>query len=410
MKDLIVVGAGPAGLTAALFAAKRGLKVTVLEHAKSPLRKLLISGKGRCNLTNDCSVEDYRANVVRGAKFLYSSAAAFGPADVMEMFRSFGVPLKTERGGRVFPESDSAADIADALLRQVKAAGVHIESGDAVGIDTDEGRVSAVVLRDGRRIPCRAALLACGGKSYPGTGSDGSGFKIAEALGHTIKAPAAALVPIVCAESWCGELEGLSLRNVTLTAKKKKKTLFSEQGEMLFTSFGISGPLVLSMSSYLAREDLSEVSLYIDLKPALSREQLDARLLRDFAKGPNREFKNSLSELLPKKLIPVVVELSNIPPELRLNSLKGAQRVQLLELLKALPLTPVSPRPIAEAIVTAGGVATKEIDPATMQSKIVENLYFAGEIIDVDALTGGYNLTIAFSTGRAAGANVLKGE
>ena len=407
--DVIVVGGGPAGFIASVCAARRGLSVLLLEKNRDPLRKLKISGKGRCNLTNNCTDSEFFDNVLRGGKFLRSAEARFGPQEIMAFFEQLGVPLKTERGRRVFPVSDRAADVADALVRAARSAGVTMLQKDVAGILTEDGAVTGVRTSDGT-YASRSVILATGGLSYPSTGSDGDGMRFARDLGHSVTECCPALVPLVCEEGWIPEVEGLSLRNVALTAKKGKKTIFSEQGEMLFTSDGISGPLALSLSSYLAGEDLTQIRCRIDLKPALDAETLDRRILRDFSEGKNRTFRNSLDGLLPASLIPVVVRLSGIDPEKRLNQVSAQERRRLADILKNLTVTVCGTRGFREAIVTAGGVSTKEIDPGTMASRKIGNLHFAGEIIDVDGLTGGYNLTIAFATGYAAGISILGEE
>ena len=399
MSDLVVIGGGAAGLFAAGFAAKGGASVTVLERGTRPARKLLITGKGRCNVTNHCSPEDFLRNVRTNPRFLYSAASAFSPADAMAFFESLGVPLKTERGGRVFPVSDRAADVADALVRFAKASGARLEASARVtGILAEDGGVRGVRLEDGRELSADAVLVATGGCSYPATGSTGDGWRLAKALGHTVVPARASLVPVRAKEPWCAELMGLSLKNVTLTLRDARgKAVFSELGELLFTHFGVSGPLVLSASSYLTG-DPGGFRMEIDLKPGLDDRQLDARLLRDFSAAKNRDFANALDQLLPKKLIPVAVRLSGIPPDRKVNAVTREERRAFAALLKALPVTPAGLLPVEAGVVTAGGVAVREIDPRTMESKLVKGLYFAGEVIDVDALTGGYNLQIAWST------------
>lgn len=407
MSDLVVIGGGAAGLFAAGFAAKGGASVTVLERGTRPARKLLITGKGRCNVTNNCSPEDFLRNVRTNPRFLYGAASAFSPADAMAFFESLGVPLKTERGGRVFPVSDRAADVADALVRFAKASGARLEASARVtGILAEGGSVRGVRLEDGRELSADAVLVATGGCSYPATGSTGDGWRLAKALGHTVVPARASLVPVRAKETWCAELMGLSLKNVTLTLRDARgKAVFSELGEMLFTHFGVSGPLVLSASSYLTG-DPGGFRMEIDLKPGLDDRQLDARLLRDFSAAKNRDFANALDQLLPKKLIPVAVRLSGIPPDRKVNAVTREERRAFAALLKALPVTPAGLLPVEAGVVTAGGVAVREIDPRTMESKLVKGLYFAGEVIDVDALTGGYNLQIAWSTALLAAKGV----
>ena len=374
--DVLIVGGGPAGLMAAGTALGRGLSVCLLDKNRQLGRKLRITGKGRCNVTNNCPVEEAVAACPRGGKFLYGALSAFSPQDTMAFFEGLGVPLKTERGHRVFPVSDSAHDIADALERYA--------AGEYRG---------------------RGVILCCGGSSYPGTGSNGDGYKLAAALGHTIVKPTPSLVPLVERGPWCRQLMGLSLRNcgVKVTQQGKKKPVYEDFGELLFTHFGLSGPTILSASAHLHPMEPGKYTVHVDLKPALSEQQLDARLLRELEAHKNKIFANSLEELLPQKLIPVAVERSGIPGETRCHSVTKEQRRALLALLKDFSVEIEGFRPIAEAIVTSGGVSLKEIDPRTMESKRVKGLYFAGEMIDADAYTGGYNLQIAFATGKLSG-------
>lgn len=403
--DVIVVGGGAAGLMAAGAAASRGLSVGLFDKNQQLGRKVRITGKGRCNVTNNCSVEEVVASCPRGGKFLYGALSAFSPQDTMAFFEGLGVPLKTERGRRVFPVSDNAHQIADALARWAGKAQVIrqavtevlTEDGRAVGVKTAQGSYHA-----------QGVILCCGGASYPGTGSNGDGYKLASQLGHTIVKPTPSLVPLVERGDWCSRLMGLSLRNcgVKVTQQGKKKPVYEDFGELLFTHFGLSGPTILSASAHLHPMEPGKYTVHIDLKPALSPQQLDQRLLRDLEGHKNKFFANSLEKLLPQKLIPVVVERSGIPGETRCNSVTKEQRRALLELLKDFSLEVEGFRPIAEAIVTSGGVSLKEIDPRTMESKRVPGLYFAGELMDADAYTGGYNLQIAFATGRLAGNSV----
>lgn len=409
-RQAVVVGGGPAGFAAAIFAARGGVSVTLLEKGSRPLRKLRISGKGRCNLTNNCAPEQFFENVLRGERFLRSSVSAFGPQEIMAFFEQLGVPLKTERGRRVFPQSDRSADVADALLAEARRLGVRVLTDvRAERVAQDEGGAVCGVQSSGGFFPCSACVLATGGLSYPATGSDGDGLRMARQLGHTVTDCAPSLVPLVCSESWCAELEGLSLRNVTLCCRQGKKTLFRQQGELLFTADGISGPLALSLSAVLAKQTLP-VSVFVDLKPALDFEQLDRRLLRDFSEQPNRAFKNALDGLLPRSLIPVAVALSGVPPFTPLHALTAPQRRGFDALLKALPLTVTANGGWNQAVVTAGGVELREVVPKTMESKKVRGLYLVGEMLDADAFTGGYNLTIAFATGAAAGNALVQEE
>ena len=407
--DVIVVGGGPAGYTAGIFAAQRGFSVLLLEKTRFSLTKLKISGKGRCNLTNNCTPSELFENILRGDKFLRSAISGFGPDDIMGFFENAGVPLKTERGRRVFPVSDKASDIAEAITKCASKAGVCVKQAAVRSLLLENGIVNGVLTEQGE-IYGKAVILATGGLSYPKTGSDGDGYRMAKQAGHTVSECFPALVALCCKDTWISEVEGLSLRNVKLTCARGKKTIYSEQGEMLFTKNGISGPISLSLSSYLAGVSFEGLETWIDLKPALDEETLDKRVLRDFAEQSNKEFKNSLGQLLPSSLVPVVVGLSGIFPEKKVNQVSSSERRDLVHLLKHFPVTIIGTAGYDEAIVTAGGVSTKEINPKTMESKLAKGLFFAGEIMDVDGLTGGYNMTIAFSTGHAAGISVLQGE
>ena len=385
---------------AAVTAARRGAEVLVFDPNPRAGKKLRITGKGRCNVTNDCQPRELLEFVRTNARFFKSALYAFPPVSVMEFFEAEGVPLKTERGGRVFPVSDNANDIADALTRAADRAGVRFVHERVREILQENGAVAAVRTDDGV-YRCRNAVICTGGLSYPGTGSTGDGYALAKKAGHTVRTPYASLVPWE-GESDCARLQGLSLRNVTLTLYEGKRKLFEELGEMLFTHFGVSGPLMLSASTYMHPEG-KDYRIIIDLKPALSPEKLDERLLRDFAENTNRDFINALDALLPKKLIPVIVERSGIPERIKVNAITRAQRLRLRDLLKAFEIRLVRPRPIAEAIVTAGGVDVSEVQPRTMESKLLPGLRFAGEVLDLDARTGGFNLQIAWSTGFVAG-------
>ncbi len=396
--EVVVIGGGAAGLMASGLLASRGLKTVLLEPNKLLGKKLRITGKGRCNLTNNCDNKQLLESVPCNSKFLYSSINRFSAADTMSFFESLGVPLKTERGSRVFPQSDSAHDVANALERYLKQNGVKIIKERAISIETVSGCISKVITEN-TDISCKAVLICTGGASYPGTGSTGDGYKLAESLGHTIVAPSPSLVPLVSSDDYCGEMQGFSLKNVTLhVIDKSGKMIFEELGEMLFTHFGISGPLVLSASAHMRDEELGSYRLSIDLKPGLDEKQLDDRILRDFKKYANKEFKNSLCDLAGHAMIPVLVRLSGIPEDTKVNSITKQQRQALVKLFKAFPIHIMEKRPLAEAIITSGGVCVNEINPKTMGSKLVEGLYFAGEIIDVDAYTGGFNLQIAWST------------
>ena len=401
--DLVVIGGGAAGLICAGTAAERGLSVVLLEPNEKLGRKVRITGKGRCNLTNDCPVKEFIANVPTNPKFLYSSLSAFPPESVKVFFESIGVAVKTERGNRVFPVSDNANELADKLAAWVKAQGAKILRSKALDILVgDDGAVCGVKSEQGL-IECAAAAVCTGGKSYPLTGSRGDGYTLARKLGHSIVPPRASLVPLESPDAFCEELAGFAPRNVTLSVYEDGKLIFKELGEMLFSHFGVTGPLVLSASAHMRHYDTKTYSLAIDFKPALEEEKLDERILRDFAKFSNRDFSNALDELAARSFIPVLVRLSGIPGDQKVHSITRQQRRKLVSLLKAFPVAVRGPRPIDEAIVTAGGVDVKQVDPRTMQSKLVPGLYFAGEVLDVDAYTGGFNLQIAWSTGRCAG-------
>lgn len=404
LKDTVcVIGAGPAGMMAAGMAYRPGNRVVLLEKNAVPGKKLLLTGKGRCNVTNSCGLSELMENIVRNPRFLYSAFSAFPPQSVMEFFEARGVPLKTERGQRVFPVSDRAADINNALRAFVAERGVELVRGEAAALEVENGAVCGVRLSEGRVIRCAAAVLATGGLSYPRTGSTGDGYRMAADLSHTICRPGPSLVPLETEEKWTAGLAGLTLKNcaVKLVDSSAGREIYSDFGELLFTHFGVSGPVVLSASAHM--EDTGRYRLLIDLKPALRGETLDRRLLHDFAASQNRDFKNSLDGLLPKSLIPIIIGLSGVRPDTKINSVTKAERAALVRLLKSLPLTVRGFRPVEEAVVTRGGVCVREVDPRTMESRLCRGLYFAGEILDVDAYTGGFNLQIAFSTGYLAG-------
>ena len=405
--DCIIVGGGAAGMMAAITASGLGKNTLLLEKMNRCGKKISITGKGRCNVTNNCTSDDFFANIPTNPRFLYSAYAGFNSQDCMDFFERLGVPLKTERGNRVFPISDKAEDIVRALEQGCEDHGVKKIFSKVTEIITEDGEVRGVKCGS-RTYLAPSVLLATGGKSYPGTGSDGDGYRFAEELGHTVTDIKPSLVPIESDDDYCRDMMGLSLKNVVLTLKDtvKNKDIFSEMGEMLFTHFGVSGPLVLSASSHIPQIESGRYVLYIDLKPALDEKKLDERILRDFKEIPNRIFANSLSKLLPSKMIPTVVKLSGIDGEKQVNSVTKQERQRLVSLLKAFPVHIRSFRPIAEAIVTSGGVKVSEVSPKTMESKLVKGLYFAGEILDVDGYTGGFNLQIAFSTGCLAGENM----
>lgn len=406
--DAVVIGGGAAGTLCAALAAGRGLDVVLLEPNRMLGRKLRITGKGRCNVTNDCDAREFISAIPGDGRFLQSAIHKFGTLDTKALFEGLGVALKTERGNRVFPESDRADDIADALSKLARENGVRVLRERATRILTDEAGAVRAVASGGGEIECEAAVICTGGLSYPGTGSTGDGYRMARELGHTIRPCRPSLVPLESPDAWCREMQGFSLRNVELSAYEDEKLIYKALGEMLFTHFGVSGPLVLSASAHMRRFGECRYRLSIDLKPGLDEKKLDARLLRDFEKYSNREFRNSLGDLAGRAMIPVLVELSGIPGDTRTNSVTRQQRAALAQLLKHFPVSLSGPRPIAEAIVTSGGVATTEVNPRTMESKLVPGLYFAGEVLDLDAYTGGYNLQIAWSTAFVA-ANSLTG-
>lgn len=402
--DIIVIGGGAAGMMAALAAADRGRSVLLLERNAKVGRKLYITGKGRCNVANDCSVPEVLQHVPRNPKFLMSAVTRFPPEAVKAFFEGLGVPLKTERGNRIFPQSDRAADIIDALFQALRRKRVSLVEDRAVRLLTDEeGRISGVKGERGS-YTARAVILATGGASYPLTGSSGDGYEMAAAVGHAIVPPRPSLVPLAAEGEDCRRMQGLSLRNVAVKVKnQKKKVVYAGQGELLFTHFGLSGPLILSASAHMRDFEKDRYQVVIDLKPALDEEKLEQRLLRDFTERANQDFHNVLEGLLPRLMVPVMVERSGIPGDTKANSITKAQRRRLLEELKGFRVGIAGPRPLAEAIITSGGVKVSEVDPHTMASKRLPGLFLAGELLDVDAYTGGFNLQIAWSTGRAAG-------
>ena len=403
--DLVVIGGGPAGMMCAYTAAERGVSVVLLEPNEKLGRKLRITGKGRCNVNNNCDIKTFMANIPGDGRFLYSALNRFSPADTIAFFEGHGLPLKTERGNRVFPQSDNANDVAGLMAKLCKKAGVKVLRTAAKQIIADNGAVVGVVTGEGY-LPCRAVAVCTGGLSYPLTGSTGAGYAFARNLGHTVSALRPSLVPLESDDAYCAEMQGFSLKNVTLSAYEDGKLIYRELGEMLFTHFGVSGPLVLSASAHMRRMGSADYRLMIDLKPGLDEKKLDARVLRDFEKYANREFKNALNDLAGHTMIPVLIRLSGIPEDTKVNSITREQRLALVHLLKAFPIHVTGTRPVDEAIVTAGGVATKEINPRTMESKLVSGLYFAGEVLDLDGYTGGFNLQIAWSTGYVAGNSV----
>ena len=407
MKNVVITGGGPAGMMAAITAARRGFKVTLVEKNEKLGKKLFITGKGRCNITNAGDSEDLFNSIVTNRKFMFSSFNGFSNYDTLGFFDELGLHIKIERGNRVFPESDHSSDVIGALNRELKRLSVDVRLNTEVkDIIVNGGKATGVVVKcSGKESTIQAdnVIVATGGNSYQSTGSTGDGYRFARKLGHSVTPIVPALVPFNVAEDWESDLQGLSLKNVSIVVLDGKQEIYSDFGEMLFTHFGVSGPLILSASSFAARKIKEHpLKLVIDLKPALSHEQLDERILRDFDEEKNKAFKNSLDKLLPKKMIPVIVRLSDIDGNKKVNEITKQERQKLVSLIKGLELTITGLRGFNEAIITQGGINVREINPTTMESKLVKNLYFAGEVLDVDALTGGFNLQIAWSTGYAA--------
>ncbi len=403
MHDVVIIGGGAAGMMAAIYASRLGASVTLLERNRKLGKKVYITGKGRCNVTNDCTLDEFMREVPRNPRFLYSALSCFTPQQMMELLEDAGCPVVVQRGRRVFPATEKASDVTRALEGLMHEGGVRILYEARVReIHTQDGAVTGVTLMDGRTLRADRVIVATGGLSCPLTGSTGDGYAMAERLGHTVTPRSAVLSAIETAESWPGELQGLSLRNVTLTLKKGKKTLYTELGEMLFTHFGISGPLVLTMSCHLP-DNLVDAVVTLNLKPGLDAQQLDARLQRDFDENSRRQLRNVLPGLLPARLAEIFPALCEVDGDKVCAQITREERETLAHTLQALPITPKKLAPIEEAIVTRGGVSVKEIDPSTMESRLVSGLYFAGEVIDVDAHTGGYNLQIAWATGALAG-------
>ena len=410
MSHVIVVGGGAAGMFAAIAAAKNGHQVTLYEKNEKLGKKIFITGKGRCNIKNAADMEELFDAVVTNSKFLYSSFYGYTNQNVIDFFEDAGVPVKIERGNRVFPISDHSSDVIRALEREMKKVGVKVCLNTEVkSVEAEKGKFNKMVLKDTTTQTADACIVATGGLSYRSTGSTGDGFRFAENVGHKVTQCFPSLVPMETKEPWICELQGLSLRNVEAKILDGKKELYKDFGEMLFTHFGVSGPLIISASSYVGKKFMDkngqkkELTLEIDLKPALTEEQLDQRVLRDFEENHNRQFKNAITKLFPTKLIPVMLELGGIDPEKKVNSIEKEERKQFVHLIKHFRMTLTGLRDYPEAIITKGGVNVKEIDPGTMESKLVKGLYFAGEVLDLDALTGGFNLQIAWSTGYAAG-------
>ena len=410
MSRVIVAGGGAAGIMAAIAAGGCGHQVTLYEKNEKLGKKLFITGKGRCNVTNSSDVEELLGQILRNKKFLYSAFYAFDSYAMMDFLEREGLPLKIERGNRVFPQSDKSSDVIRTLERAMADRGVRVCLHTEVkGLAVEEGRLAGVMIRDKKgtaQVPADAVVVATGGISYPSTGSNGDGYRFAREAGHHVEETAPSLVPFVVGEEYIRQLQGLSLKNVELTLKRQGREIYREFGELLFTHFGVSGPLVLSASSLISGGELSGIAGEIDLKPALSEKQLDERILRDFGNCQNSFYKNSLGKLLPAKMIPVMVELSGIAPDKRVNEITREERRRLVQLIKAFPFTVEGLRGYNEAIITRGGVSVKEINPATMESKMLPGLYFAGEVLDVDGKTGGYNLQIAWSTGNLAGISI----
>lgn len=407
MRKIIIIGGGAAGLIASATAAGRGEDVTVIEKNSRPARKVMITGKGRCNVTNACfDLDDLINSVVTNKRFMYSAFSSFMPYDTIALIEEMGVPTKIERGNRVFPESDKAVDIVDALVKNAKQNGVKFVEGTVASFNTENNVIKSVNLDDGTVVDGDAFAICTGGLSYQSTGSTGDGYRLAESVGHSITDIEPALISLVASNGFVPKLQGLSLRNISIKLLDGKKEIYSDFGEMLFTHYGISGPVILSASSHMTHPKEHNYKIVIDLKPALDEQTLDKRIQRDFAENTNKDFINSLSKLLPNKLIPVIVKLSGIEPSEKVNQITKVQRQNLVSLLKNFTVNISDFRPINEAIITSGGVDVKEINPKTMGSKIVDNLYFAGEVIDVDAYTGGFNLQVAFSTGYLCGMNI----
>ncbi len=406
-KKIVIIGGGASGLIAGAESAKLGNDVIIAEKMPRPARKVMITGKGRCNVTNACfDLDELISNVPTNARFLYSAFSAFMPYDTIALIEEMGVPTKIERGNRVFPVSDKAVNIVDALVKNAVDSGAKIIQGTAESFELEGNTIKAVLLDSGERIECDSVAICTGGKSYPATGTTGDGYKLAQSVGHTIVKPEPSLIPMICSNNFIPKLQGLALKNVSLKAYDGDRLVYEDFGEMLFTHYGISGPIVLSASAHMKNPREHSYKIVIDLKPALDEKTLDKRIQRDFAENNNKDFINSLSKLLPHKIIPVIVGLSGILPSEKCNQITKQQRMNLVHLLKNFTLNVTDYRPIEEAIVTSGGVNVKEINPKTMKSKIISNLYFAGEVIDVDAYTGGFNLQIAFSTGYVCGQNM----
>ena len=406
-KKVIIIGAGASGLMAGAESAKRGNDTVIVEKMNRPARKMMITGKGRCNVTNACfDLNELIGNVPANGRFLYSAFSAFMPYDTIALLDELGVKTKIERGNRVFPESDKAVDIVDAFVGYAKNCGAKIIQGTVKAFEFSGDRIICVILENGEKLPCDSVAICTGGKSYPLTGSTGDGYTLAESAGHTVTPLKPSLVPLVASNNYITRLQGLSLKNVKIRLFEDDKEIYSDFGEMLFTHYGVSGPIILSASAHMKDTERYSYRISLDLKPALDFKTLDSRLIRIFEENNNKDFINSLSSLLPNKLIPVIVNMSRIVPSQKCNGITKEQRHFLVNLLKNIDIDITAFRPIEEAVVTSGGVSVKEIEPKTMKSKLLSNLYFAGEVIDVDAYTGGFNLQIAFSTGFLCGKNI----
>ncbi|WP_330665030.1 NAD(P)/FAD-dependent oxidoreductase [Tepidibacter sp.] len=405
-KKVVVIGGGAAGMIAASIAGKRGLDVILIEKNSIMGKKLLITGKGRCNITNDCDVEELIENVPVNGKFLYSAFYTFTNMDVIDLFNKLGVKTKVERGNRVFPASDKSSDVVEALKKYMKQNNVKILKGEVDKVESKDGLAKGVIMKNGKIIECDRVIVATGGASYPQTGSTGDGYKFARQNGHNINKIKPSLVPLETKEKWVKNLQGLTLRNISMKVlNKNNKKVYDDFGELNFNSYGISGPVILSASCYIKDMDKNDYKVIIDLKPALSNEKLDNRIQRDFNKYSTKTFEESLKDLLPQKMIPTIIELTEIDSEKIVNQISKEERKKLIDTLKNMTLNIKKYRPVKDAIVTSGGVKINEINPSTMESKLIKGLYFAGEVIDVDAYTGGFNLQIAFSTGYLAGLN-----
>ncbi len=402
---VIVIGAGPAGMMAAITAVQNGAEVIIIEKNKRVGRKLMITGKGRCNVTNNCDVKDFISNVPTNGRFLYSAINSFTPQDAIDFFESSGLSLKTERGNRVFPVSDKAVDVVDAFNKMLTDKKCKVIYKAVKNIKTENSKIISVKTVDEKEYFADSFIIATGGKSYPLTGCTGDGYKFAQKLGHTIITPKPSLVPIECKEHFCKELQGLSLKNIKIRINDThtNKDIYTDFGELMFTHFGVTGPVILSGSAHIKNLESYRYNIYIDLKPALDIKQLEKRIQKDFDKNLNKDFSNSLGLLFPKSLIPVIIKLCSIEENTKCNQITKEQRLEFATLIKNLKLTIKDFRPIDEAIITSGGVSVLEINPKTMGSKLIDNLFFAGEIIDVDAYTGGFNLQIAYSTGYVSG-------